>query len=114
VTSRSPSTKRATPDAVWRLRVTLQPRAAQTRIVGWHGGAVKVQVHAAPVDGAANTALIAVLADALHVPRRAVRIVQGASSRQKLLEISTEDPGACQRRLDDVLNGRVDKPLLGD
>jgi uncharacterized protein (TIGR00251 family) len=88
------------PLAVLRLQIHLQPRAARNRIVGVHGDALKVQVHAPPVDGAANAALVELLADTLDVPRRAIRILQGATSRKKVIEIATADPAACRRRLD--------------
>ena len=95
-----------------RLRIHLQPRAARSRIVGRHGEAIKIQVHAPPVDGAANAALIALLAETLAVPRRAIRIVHGATSREKLVEIEDADLAACERRLDAAI-GRVDKHLAG-
>jgi uncharacterized protein len=95
--------------AAVRLRVRLQPRAACNRIVGRHGDAIKIQVHAPPVEGAANAALIDLLAEALDVPRRAVRIVQGATGRDKLVEIHTPDPAACRQRLAAALQPRVDK-----
>jgi uncharacterized protein len=97
-----------------RLQIHLQPRAARTRIVGRHGAAIKVQVHAAPVDGAANLALIELLAEVLEVPRRAVRIVHGLTGRDKLVEIDTPDVAACRRRLDAVMPPRVDKAGSAD
>jgi YggT family protein len=95
--------------AALRLHIHLQPRAARSRIVGRHGDAIKIQVHAPPVDGAANAALIDLLADTLDVPRRAVRIVQGATGRDKLVEIQSSDPAACRQRLEAALQPRVDK-----
>ncbi len=95
--------------APWRLQIHLQPRAARNRIVGRHGDAIKVQVHAPPVEGAANTALVAVLAETLDIPRRAIRIVRGSTGRDKLVEITSRDPEVCRRRLDAALQSRVDK-----
>ena len=92
-----------------RLQIHLQPRAAHNRVVGRHGEAIKVQVHAAPVEGAANAALVDLLAEVLAVPRRAVRIVQGSTRRDKLVEIESADPAACRRRLHAALQPRVDK-----
>ena len=92
-----------------RLRVHLQPRASRDRIVGWHGTALKIQVHAPPVENAANAALVDMLARTLAVPRRAVQIVHGGASRDKVIEIGGVDPVACQRRLDAALQARVDK-----
>jgi len=82
-----------------RIRIHLQPRASRTRIAGWHGEALKITVQAPPVGGAANAALVALLADILDVPRAAVRVVHGAASREKLIEIDADDPAACDDRL---------------
>jgi uncharacterized protein (TIGR00251 family) len=67
--------------------VHVQPRASRSEVVGLHGEALKVRLHAPPVDGAANEALVQLLADQLGVPRRAVRIVAGGTSRAKTVEI---------------------------
>lgn len=61
-------------------------------------GALKVRVTAAPVDGAANASLIRLLADAVGVPRRSVRLVTGAANRRKLIEIEGTDPAALRAR----------------
>jgi uncharacterized protein (TIGR00251 family) len=94
-----------TAPAAVRLRIHLQPRAARDRIVGRHGDAIKVQVRAAPVAGAANAALVELLADTLAVPRRSIRILHGASGREKLVEVHSADPAGCRRRLEEILNG---------
>ncbi len=70
-----------------RFSVRVQPRASRNEIVGLHGDALKVRLSAPPVDGAANAALVELLADALGVPRRAVRIVAGETSRGKVVEV---------------------------
>ena len=70
-----------------RFPVRVQPRAARSAIVGVHGDALKVRVAAPPVDGAANAALVELLAAALGIPRRDVRVVAGELSRSKLVEI---------------------------
>jgi uncharacterized protein len=76
-----------------RVSVHVQPRASRSEIVGLHGAALKVRLQAPPVDGAANEALVALLADRLGVARRAVKVVAGASSRAKTVEVegTTED-----------------------
>jgi uncharacterized protein (TIGR00251 family) len=56
-------------------------------VVGTFGAALKVRLLAPPVDGAANDALVALLAKELEVPRRDVRIVHGSTSRAKVVEI---------------------------
>jgi uncharacterized protein YggU (UPF0235/DUF167 family) len=49
---------------------------------------LKARLMAPPVDGAANEALVALLAERLGIPKRAIRIVRGATSRQKTVEIT--------------------------
>lgn len=70
-----------------RVSVHVQPRASRSEVVGTHGAALKVRLLAPPVDGAANEALVVLLAEKLGVSRRDVRIVQGATSRAKIVEI---------------------------
>jgi len=70
-----------------RFSVRVQPRASRTGVEGVHGDALKLRVNAPPVDGAANEAVVEALAEALGVPRRAVRIVAGESSRTKVVEV---------------------------
>mgnify|MGYP001232305599 CR=1 FL=1 len=80
-----------------RFSVRVQPRASRSEVVGLHGDALKVRVHAPPVDGAANAAVIEVITAALAVPRRAVRIVSGESARSKVVEV--DGLGAAELRL---------------
>jgi uncharacterized protein (TIGR00251 family) len=74
-------------DAGVRFAVRVQPRASRSEIVGVHGDAMKVRLSAPPVDGAANEALVELIADVLGVGRRAVRIVSGETSRSKVVEV---------------------------
>ena len=76
-----------------RVSVHVQPRATRSEIIGLHGAALKVRLQAPPVDGAANEALVTLLAERLGVARRAVKVVAGASSRAKTVEVegTTED-----------------------
>jgi uncharacterized protein (TIGR00251 family) len=70
-----------------RFSVHVQPRASRSELVGVHGSALKIRLSAPPVDGAANEALVIFLAALFAVPRRAVRILAGESSRSKIVEI---------------------------
>ena len=83
-----------------RFRVRLQPRASTNEIVGVHDGALRIRLHAPPVDGAANEALVAFLADRLAVARRSVRIVMGATSRTKTVEVGGIAPSDVERLAD--------------
>lgn len=69
-----------------RISVRVIPRSSR-KALEWEQGAIKAHLQAAPVDGAANKALIELLADHLAIPRRAITIVRGATSRQKTIEI---------------------------
>lgn len=80
-----------------RFRVRLVPRASRNEITGVLDGVLRVRLHAPPVDGAANEALVAFLADRLDVPRRGVRIVTGATSRTKVIEVEGVSSAAVER-----------------
>lgn len=81
-----------------RFAVRLTPRAAADRVDGVVDGVLRVKVGAPAVEGAANNALLRLLADELGVARRDVRIVAGASSRQKLVVIDGLDADAIVAR----------------
>jgi uncharacterized protein (TIGR00251 family) len=66
------------------------PNAARTQVQGLHDGALKVRLHAPPVDGKANAALAQWLAEVLEVPRAGVTLVRGTSSRRKQLEVGAK------------------------
>ena len=81
------------------LNVRVIPRAPRTRVDGERAGAILIRLAAPPVDGAANDALIAFLANALGLPRRNVRIVSGEKSRDKRVEIDGIAEEAARARL---------------
>lgn len=75
-----------------RVTVRLTPKGGRDAIDGWQDVSsevkyLKARVRAVPEDGKANTALVALLAKALDVPKSAVRIVSGATARVKIVEI---------------------------
>ena len=76
------------------LVVLVQPRASRTRVVGEHDGRIKVQLAAPPVDGEANAALLAFLADACGVKRADVALLAGESGRRKRVRITGADAAA--------------------
>ena len=77
---------RDTPGGV-QLDVRVIPRARKTTLDGVRDTALLVRVAAAPLDGAANDALIEYFAGILHVPRRSVRVVSGERGRKKRVAI---------------------------
>jgi uncharacterized protein len=70
-----------------RINVRVIPRSSKN-LIEWEEGALKVHLTAPPVDGAANDALIALLAQCLAVHKRDVQIVRGRTGRSKIVEIS--------------------------
>jgi uncharacterized protein (TIGR00251 family) len=70
------------------LDLLVQPRASRTRAVGEHGGRLKLQLAAPPVDGEANAALIAFLAEALGVRKGDVALVRGDTGRRKTVRVA--------------------------
>ena len=70
--------------------VRLQPGARQQGVAGEHGGALKVAVTAPPEAGKANRALIDLLSEVLEVPKSAIEIVSGHTSRRKRIRVACE------------------------
>jgi uncharacterized protein (TIGR00251 family) len=70
-----------------RLVVHIQPRASRNEVVGLYAEGLKLRIAAPPVEGAANQELVRFVARLLDRPRSAVRLISGAGSRRKVLEI---------------------------
>jgi uncharacterized protein (TIGR00251 family) len=68
--------------------IKVKPRARRNAVVGELGGAVKIALTAPPVDGRANQACIEFLAELLSLPRYAIEIVSGQSSRSKVIRVA--------------------------
>jgi uncharacterized protein (TIGR00251 family) len=81
-----------------RIAIKVQPRARSNAIERIAEG-YKVRLNAPPVDGKANEACTRYLAAILDVARSAVRIVQGETSRNKIIEIDGLPPDEIERRL---------------
>jgi uncharacterized protein len=82
-----------------RLRIRVAPGARASAVVGRHGDAWKVRVAAPPERGRANDAVVGVIAQALGVERRNVRLVGGASGRDKVVELTGLTLDEAERRL---------------
>ena len=80
------------------LTLHIQPGAKKTEVAGEHGDALKIRLAAPPVDGKANAALIAFVADRLGVAKSAVSLKSGQTSRRKVLEV-TGAPADTKQRL---------------
>jgi uncharacterized protein (TIGR00251 family) len=83
-----------------RLEIRVQPGASRNVFVGWFGDTAKLAVSAAPVDGAANQAVVEVVADLLGLRPRHVTLVSGFSSRSKVLEIDELSADELSARLE--------------
>jgi uncharacterized protein len=81
-----------------RVSVRVIPRSSKNSIT-WEEGVLKVRLTAPPVDGAANEALIALLAHRLGLPKRDIAIVQGAKGRQKTIEIMGMTAEAVEQKI---------------
>jgi hypothetical protein len=90
---------RAVPGGV-TLAVRAQPGAKKTAIVGVYGDGdaaqLKIQVHAPPIEGRANTALIEFLADFFSLSRKNVELVNGELSRSKVFLLRGVTPAQAQ------------------
>jgi uncharacterized protein len=81
------------------ITVRVIPRASRSGVAGTRGGALLVRLTAPPVEGAANAELVAVIADALQVPKRAVSIASGERSRSKRVHVTGIDRITVESRL---------------
>lgn len=69
------------------LEIRLQPRAGGDAVVGIENGRLRIRVSAAPVDGAANAGMIALLAKELGVAKSRVQLLAGARARNKRVAV---------------------------
>ncbi|MBI2375093.1 MAG: YggU family protein [Deltaproteobacteria bacterium] len=89
----------ATKDGSVVLEVSVVPRASRSKVVGEHDGRLKIQLDAPPVDGAANEALVELLAERLSLRRSAIELVRGQTSRKKQLRIQAASAAAVRAAL---------------
>ncbi len=96
------------------LPVHVVTRSDRSEITGWEGEALKVRLTAAPVEGAANSALAQLLAKSLRVPKSSIEIIKGNSSRNKIVCILGLSPQEVAQRLAHVIGedgmGKSEKP----
>lgn len=69
------------------LSVRVQPRSRQNAIVGVRDNSLLLKVNAPPVDGAANDAVINLLAKVMHLPKSTFHVEQGTKSREKTIQV---------------------------
>ena len=80
------------------IQLRVQPRARRTALERTPEGALKAAVTAAPEDGKANDAVVALLAQAWRLPKSSFDIVRGGTAREKTLKV-TGEPAALADRI---------------
>lgn len=69
------------------FKIYVQPKASKNAVVGLHDDALKIRLTAPPIDGAANKMCIKFLSKQLDIPKSALEIISGHTSRTKLIFI---------------------------
>ena len=88
------------------LSVRVKPRSSRDALEGERDGALVVRLTAPPVEGEANAALVRVLGRALGVPPSSVRVLSGATGRNKRLHVSGVSAAEARSRLEAVSSQR--------
>lgn len=78
-------------EGAWLLSLHIQPGARRSGVVGLHGEALKIRLAVPPVEGRANAALLAYVAERLGLPKSAVSLKSGQTSRQKVVRVEGVD-----------------------
>jgi len=81
------------------LTVRVTPRAGRSAVAGVRGGILLIKLAAAPVDGAANDAVVDLLSSVLDAPRRAISILSGHAAREKTIVVAGITEAGARRRL---------------
>ena len=91
--------------SIVRVTIRVKPGASRVSVGGAYGepAALIVAVHAQPVDGQANAAVVAALAAALNVRKADISVVAGQTGRTKIIAIQTDDEIALQERISALL-----------
>ncbi|HRE81903.1 MAG TPA: DUF167 domain-containing protein [Opitutaceae bacterium] len=88
----------ATPSC--RVAIKATPNASRNEVCGWLNDTLKVKIKAPALEGRANEALCEFLAEKVGLPRRAVNLIRGETSRQKLVELTGISLDEVRSRLD--------------
>jgi hypothetical protein len=85
-----------------RIPVRVTPRGGRDAVEGVRDGELLIRVAAAPADGSANESVLRLVAAECGVPRRAARLVAGATGRHKLVAVEGADRAALLERWPDL------------
>jgi uncharacterized protein (TIGR00251 family) len=94
---------RDTPDGC-TLQTRIHPGARKNAITGTHNAALKISLTTPPIEGRANEALIAFLADQLRIPKSRIALITGTTSRSKTLRITGKSAAEVQAALDPTIS----------
>jgi uncharacterized protein (TIGR00251 family) len=86
------------------LNLHIQPRASKNQVCGLQDNALKIRLTSPPVDGAANKLCREFLAELLGLPRSALEIISGETSRHKRIRITSSDPDYTLAIIERILN----------
>jgi uncharacterized protein len=95
------------------LQFHITPNAKQDKVIGEHGGAIKIKLRAPAVEGKANAALRAFLAETLRISEREIVLERGEKSRQKLVRIDGLSEDDLRHRLLGAVGHPTDQRLRG-
>lgn len=70
------------------LAIKVIPRSSQNKVIGVENGALKLKLTAAPIEGAANEAVIDFFSKGLRIPKSSVELMKGQQSRHKLVRFT--------------------------
>lgn len=91
------------PDGI-RFKVYVQPRSSKNTVVGSHADALKIRLTAPPVDDAANRMCVKLLAKTLDLPKSAIEIISGRSSRTKQVLIRCDKNTPPDHSIEKIIN----------
>ncbi|HIM49939.1 MAG TPA: DUF167 domain-containing protein [Dehalococcoidia bacterium] len=86
------------------IKVRVQPKSSRNQVDGFQDGALRVRVTAAPTEGQANAAVIALLAKTLGVSKSRLGIIRGYSSRDKVVSVDTLTEQEVRRKIEVGVN----------
>jgi len=86
------------------IKIRVQPKSSRNQVDGFQDGALRVRVTAAPTEGQANAAVIAILAKTLGVSKSRLEIIRGYSSRDKVVSVDTLTEQEVQRKIEVGVN----------
>ena len=86
------------------IKVRVQPKSSRNQVGGFQDGTLRVRVTAAPTEGQANAAVIAILAKTLGVSKSRLGIIRGYSSRDKVVSVDTLTEQEVRRKIEVGVN----------